>query len=305
MPWRMPWCLIPVALLALCAARAPETKLTRANRVAMYALLSACECSKKRPLGCSSWQEHVVGALAHAPGATVLVVGANEGSTTNDPLWRHYNSSALRHVHKVFVEPIPLLHRALQANIASMPHAVAVRAAISPDPAVARGSLPMYCLLDPESGKSKPGQHTGLKGWQGWWSQICSLDRARLFAEYDMQRVLGTLAPGSEGARKLDRAVRNVTVPTLSLAELLRKYVEPSAPLLYVQIDVEGFDDRVLAQLPLGASGVRPAAVAFEWVLLSEARFRSAIGQLAAAGYAACLDGQNVIGLRPRSPTSS
>ena len=66
----------------------------------------------------------------------------------------------------------------------------------------------------------------------------------------------------------------------------------------YVQIDVEGFDDRIVLGLPFGDRRFLPAAVVFEFVLLGEARVREAIGLLARHGYGMlCCDFQNIVAL--------
>ena len=64
-----------------------------------------------------------------------------------------------------------------------------------------RSSLQMYCFgMDPERGRplawqkelldvAKVTQRSSEAAFP-WWTQICSLQRERLFASYDMARVL-------------------------------------------------------------------------------------------------------------------
>ena len=108
--------------------------------------------------------------------------------------------------------------------------------------------------------------------------------------------------------------VTKVQVEALTVRRLLEKHV--TSPVRFVQIDVEGFDDQVLEQLPLAVSrsgnsygssceGVvatsssngclRPAAVVFEYVLLGEARVAKAAARLHALGYRTCLEQQNIV----------
>ena len=148
---------------------------------------------------------------------TVLVIGANEGKLPNDPTFAALESSALAHLNKVFVEPIPRLFRVLESNIRTVPRATAVNAAIS-DSRDGRG-LDMYCLEAPKkrrtrrrrlaeqldatwSGGGPPQPPRAARGLFGrrlkqkssqssstedkarwWWKQICSFERSRLFSE--------------------------------------------------------------------------------------------------------------------------
>lgn len=75
----------------------------------------------------------------------------------------------------------------------------------------------------------------------------------------------------------------------------------------HVQIDVEGFDDVLLRQLPLtspdaddpGASSpfarFRPASITFEHMLLQRPRLHAAAEWLQRRGYSTCVEGQNVV----------
>ena len=106
----------------------------------------------------------------------------------------------------------------------------------------------------------------------------------------------------ADSAKKL---VRNVSVPALTVQRLLDTHVHNT--VRYVQIDVEGIDDRIIHMLPLGGN-FHPALVVFEWILLSAERLTLAVKKLNASGYRSCYDGQNVIASSPdvnSSPGSS
>ena len=243
-------------------------------------------CDSRRP----RWQQLAEDALRD--GGTALVIGANTGPgnvISNDPLWAALKRN--ERAHKVFVEPIPAFFRALQANLRDMPRAVAVNAAISPGETSAE--LTMYCLVDPESGASPTlGKAALQRKVKVWWSQICSLSRERLFAKADMERDLGSRVAVLEGF------VRNVSVPALTVDALLVEHVPSGAPVKYVQIDVEGWDDHVVTRLPLGRRGFRPEVIVFEWMLLGVARYTAAIERLHNAGYRTCWEEQNVAAVR-------
>ena len=180
-----------------------------------------------------------------------------------------------------------------------MPNAHAVQAAVTDD-ADAR-TLPMYCLFDPNGDFEKPTALTGTSIPKGrrkpWWNQLCTLDSARLVgvAATDLRRDLGV-----SGAAQLRTLIRNVSVPALSIQRLLATHVH--VPVRYVQIDVEGADDRIVHMLPLGEEWRHgtflPALITFEWVLLGSSRLTRAAQELKTAGYAVCHDGQNVVATR-------
>jgi len=177
------------------------------------------------------------------------------------------------------------------------------------------------CLL---SGKGA-GKVKGIDGSEGswWWSQICSMDRERLFSSYDTMSEWQLLPPGGGGggkggggkggggggekmsleqARQAMRAkyeplVTTTQVQAITARQLLERHT--TSPVRYVQIDVEGFDDQVLDQLPLedAASAFRPTAIVFEYVLLGEAKVAAAVSRLRSLGYTACIEEQNVVAL--------
>ena len=88
---------------------------------------------------------------------TILVIGANEGSTSNDPSFSTLLSRRARHVHKVFVEPVPWLHRRLVANLKPIvrrdgpSHVHTLPLVVSN----VSGTVPIYCFgaIDPERGR--------------------------------------------------------------------------------------------------------------------------------------------------------
>ena len=90
--------------------------------------------------------------------------------------------------------------------------------------------------------------------------------------------------------------ITETTVRTMTASTLLRHV--PS-PVVYLQIDAEGHDDRVLLQfLSNDTSTPRcaPAAITFEHMLLSRNRLTAALSRLRAHGYTEqCLHGQNIV----------
>lgn len=242
-------------------------------------------------------EARIVTALTmHKEGAAVII-GANTGSTFTDPSFAALNSSTCAHLDKVFVEPIPSLFHALTRNIRQMPGARAVQAAVTDDE-TAR-TLPMYCLFDPTGDDvEKPTALTGTsipqRRQKAWWNQVCTLDATRLIgaSAHDLRRDLGV-----SGAVELSTIVRNVSVPALTVERLLAEHVH--RPVRYVQIDVEGADDRVVRMLPLGQTWKHgtfsPTLITFEWTLIGRERLTRAVERLAAANYRLCREGQNVV----------
>jgi len=245
---------------------------------------------------------------------TVLVVGANVGSNSNDPSFTKLISHDMRHLHKVFIEPVPWLYRKLRANLKPTIRRYGPQQIHTLQLVVSNhsGNIPIYCFgsVDPLRGRPAvwPAALRRASRWRSveregrdWWTQICSLSRERFFASEDLRRDF----PFSVVKRQqlFERFVTNTTVRSVTVAELLMllatEFELPS--VRHVQIDVEGFDDVVLRQLPVGRAsplGVfSPASIIFEHMLLPHDRLLSAVRWLQALGYATCVEGQNVVAI--------
>ena len=104
----------------------------------------------------------------------------------------------------------------------------------------------------------------------------------------------------SERARLFERYVTSMPARSVTVNELLQILADRSLPAVrHVQIDVEGWDDVVLSQLPLGRESplgrFRPASITFEHMLLPRPRLLDALAGLRRHGYSACQEGQNVV----------
>ena len=119
--------------------------------------------------------------------------------------------------------------------------------------------------------------------------------------------------------KQIEGWVVHYNVAAVNVTHLLATHV--TSPVRYVQIDTEGFDDRILAQLPLedsadgvcaphvggggGAGTFQPDAIVFEYVLLGKERVDAAIARLQAHGYETCSELQNIVARRKRMGTPS
>lgn len=253
--------------------------------------------------------------LYKGPG-TALVIGANTGYADGhpDPSFGALVSRAADHLDKVFVEPMPPLFRKLVRNLAGVPRARAVRAAvvwprrlnesamasadIGPDSADGNesdseeGTRTMFCVgMEDDRGDSgEGGEDAGptltpaalAAGGSSLWLQTCSLDRARLFSKYDM-------ASNGEVPAHL---VTQTQVPQMTVNTLLREYV--TSPVRFVQIDVEGYDDYVLRQLPLGSERFQPMLIIFEFRLITVSRLLDTLNYLGHFGFGLCIMQDNM-----------
>jgi hypothetical protein len=225
----------------------------------------------------------------------ILVIGANEGKLDNDPAFQILSSKQASHLHKIFVEPVPYLFHQLEKNIQNIPRARAVQVAISNR----SGTLDMYCFaMDPNRGppvqwpeslRAKARFNSAKRDGRGWWSQICSLSRERLFNVNDMGRDFANV-------HDLEPFVTSTKVDVVTLDDLLH---DVHQPVRHVQIDVEGLDDVVLRMLPLGlmrnGHTFRPASITFEQSVLDTSKVLSACHWLQRRGYSVCREGQNVV----------
>jgi hypothetical protein len=83
--------------------------------------------------------------------------------------------------------------------------------------------------------------------------------------------------------------ITETRVPMLTPTQLVERYVPSGEPVRYLQIDVEGMDDRVVGALPFGSPNFAPEVVVFEFILLGFTRTRAAIALLQRHGYAVCI----------------
>jgi len=226
--------------------------------------------------------------LATLESGDIIIIGANEGDTDSDPVFRHLRSKEFDSYRKIFVEPVPFLAARLQKNIESMPNSKVVNAAISD-----AKNLTLHCY-DLEKLADVPKWKGNLRYTPKWFLQICSESLDRLRHPYDV---------GAD-PKRLDAAksvkIKSFTVPALTVKELISRYELHS--VRYVQIDVEGFDDKVLFMLPFGAPEFQPTTIVFEHVLLPDDRYAEALALLSTNSYATCKFGQNTFAIKV--PTS-
>jgi len=85
----------------------------------------------------------------------------------------------------------------------------------------------------------------------------------------------------------------------MTASTLLKRHVH--WPVVYVQIDAEGFDDEIVLQF-LNAQGdvpFSPMAITFESMLLNSSRVKQVLSHLHESGYTQqCHHGQNVVSQR-------
>lgn len=238
-------------------------------------------------------------ATQYSKGA-LLVIGANEGKSDNDPSFQVFSSKNAAHMLKIFVEPIPWLFAQLQNNVKNMTHARAIQAAV----ADRSGTMEMFCFaFDPKLGppavwpaelRMKARTNSAKRDGRGWWTQICSLTRDRLFHQMDMGREF------ANAREVLAPYIKAEKVKVVTVDELLQN-IGKQHPVRHVQIDVEGFDDIVLKALPLGLerNGLifRPASITFEHVVLDNTRVETACMWLNEKGYSTCREGQNIVAI--------
>ena len=217
---------------------------------------------------------------------TSLIVGANKGATTGDgattdPAFTTLMGDARFALwSKVFVEPIPSIFAALQANIATSAGApklaVAVNAAVSDRDA----RLVMYCWkLDAEGNVDYAAfSALGMTAYS-WMAGTCSLSKQRLFSAYDFSFFS---ALSLEQERTL---LQEVDVAGMTFASIMRSAGIALDTVKYLQIDAEGHDAVLLHLLPWHDGTFKPALVNFESVLLSHEDLARIERVLTEAGY--------------------
>lgn len=172
-------------------------------------------------------------ALAQRKGAEVFVlqVGANDG-VHDDPVShfiRKWRWKAL------LVEPVPRIFEALKSNYAGVSGVQFANVAISDRDE----TRPFYFIDDPQR---------ELPAWAG-----------------EVGSFIHELVTTEISGRDVRSYIREIEVPCLTPRTLLAQHAVERVDL--VVIDAQGYDDRILLQLPLGE--ISPAMIIFEHCLLS------------------------------------
>lgn len=205
------------------------------------------------------------GILQLNPSGTWLQIGANtldpDGASQKifDPLLGMLPS--FKGYRKVFVEPIPRLYEQLMRNVEKMglQNTTCVNAAITAN-AGSEETIDIFCA--PED------------VFDGWRVGGCSLSADKI-------------------RKELNREPQRKQVPAMSVSGLFEK--EKLKDVHVVLIDVEGFDDQVLFQLPLETTpAFRPSLIVFERKFLNEEnRLEKAIEFLHSHCYMVVTDHEN------------
>jgi len=185
---------------------------------------------------------------------TVVQIGANDG-VTYDPLRRFIVKYGFR---GVLVEPQPDAFARLQKNYADLPGIAFEQAAI----AETDGEKPLY--------RFKPGP--GVPDWAGC---LASFSRATVVGNF----------------HNVKGEVETIPVPTLTFASLCRKHGLQHVDLL--QIDTEGFDDRILKMIDFSA--LKPTIIEFEHGFLSATAREECVQLLSDQGYKVTNNGTDTV----------
>ncbi|KYH43071.1 FkbM family methyltransferase [Branchiibius sp. NY16-3462-2] len=199
---------------------------------------------------------------------TVLQIGANDG-VENDPI---HQAVVERQWSLYAVEPVPEVYEALVRTYAGNPRVHPINGAVGAH----NGTATMYRVR-------QDGAVDGLP-----FDQFSSFSREVVKRRWHY-------IPDVR-----DR-IEEVTVPTLTLAELIERYAIPEIDLL--QIDVEGFDFEIVRMA--FALGLTPAILSFEWVNLSQADMWECRNALIDHGYRWMLCKGDVIASRAAIPLPS
>ena len=142
---------------------------------------------------------------------------------------------------KLFIEPIPDNFQQLVQNCRSIPNSKPLQYAILPQPGPPT-NVTMWCW--PE------------ELWYDWRKGACSFDRHIIDEEM-----------GQDSAGK--HAPHAVNVAAISVETLLHHHVPDLSALQVLLIDVEGFDAKVVHQLPFNEAAFRPKLIVWDNVHLA------------------------------------
>jgi FkbM family methyltransferase len=185
------------------------------------------------------------------PRPFVLQIGANDG-VINDPvhdLIVNYDLPAL------LIEPHPIAFQKLSEVYSGKNNVVMLNVAIG---LVDQDSAPFY-VPDDELVASVPRTH-----------RLCSFSRAQL-----LQALKGV------GVVNAENRIATINVPTKSVSTLLKENDLHRIDIL--QIDVEGYDWKVLSQFNTRESGI--SLINIEFFSLQDTEQRDCVSRLSAEGY--------------------
>ena len=243
-----------------------------------YTTLGVC-C--RHTIKCSAdWKNMITRVFEAQKNGTVLIIGANVGENGNDATW----SSLLEapDINKVFVEPVPFIFEQLERNIhrGKLVRSRAVNAAVLPQKnGISNSSVVMWCT------GMENRSVAALKGFPDWVTQICTLKRERLFSSIDIAAKVPLAV--------ISKFITKHIVPGITIENLIFKYVQQ--PLLVLQIDVEGLDDKIITNFPLSIKRYRPEIIRFEHQHLSSLNYIVSIEHLHKNGYNTCIDAEENI----------
>ncbi len=197
-------------------------------------------------------------------------IGAFDG-ISGDPLHAHVTRYGWR---GILVEPQPRYFEALQHTYAGYEELELVQAAI----AEASGEAELYTLENPDA-----------PDLPDWAPQIASFD-------------LDSILRHRRAIPHLERRLRRETVRCITMDEVLEKARSRCDELDLVQIDVEGYDHRLIELMDL--ERFSPVMVRFEHKLLSPSKQDAAVRRLADHGYQILREAGDTLAYRPLEPGS-
>jgi len=209
---------------------------------------------------------------------TIIVVGANVGDLPNDQLF-HMMNTHFNDYQKVFIEPIKPIFKQLEKNVHKhkMKNTLLVNAAIGDK----ENKLTFYCW----KGKDEIKNPIIKSKYKWWWDQTCSLDYERLFSSYDFGPQLHQMLKDLSLVRELlETDIAQYSVPVYSFKQLIVMYNLDPHDIAYIQVDTEGYDAVVVKNI-LETPNVRPVAINYEDMLLSEQDKASVSLALRGRGY--------------------
>lgn len=231
------------------------------------------------------WQAMVT-ALAFREKLVIAQVGANDG-LLNDPL-HHFARSFPDRTKLLLIEPQETVIPYLKSNYAFHPKATVFQGAVGKP-----GRLKLF-TVDPAYWDQIDASYAKKRGWPAYRAPtgVASQDRAH---------VRQWLVWHLKDKTKADAAIKEIDLPSLALADIMRQVGWPDDRLDVLQVDVEGADDEVLYHSAL--EQLWPRIILFESKNLRGERFDRLLAYLEGLGYSFSQWGGNCLAVagQPRS----
>lgn len=218
--------------------------------------------------------DHITQLFNEQRNISVIVVGANDGSTggeTNDPM---IDALMKTNVKALMIEPNPPVYKSLEQNLKQFPESTRLHPLNLAICANVSGSVPFY-VVSPRFAEDYPNAPHWAR------NELSSMDRKNVLKHWNQMRPQIRFRNKHQFAPYIDE----IQVPCWTPSDLMSNEHFKPEEVDFLQVDAEGFDDKIVAAF-MAQEAFAPRLVIYEYKHLSEAAADEVKALLARKGYA-------------------